>query len=351
MRLPPSILTTACIFVTALTGTLISPPQLMAQPTPTTIQPNENLVVEGIPPLPTTIAQQVDRYTQFRAASLSTWHPMKREMLISTRFADVAQVHQLQMPMGARQQLTFFPERVSGASFQPTEGKYFVFSKDVGGNEFAQNYRYDLETGDVTLLTDGKSKNSRGTWSRQGDRMVYSSTRRTGKDTDFYIIDPLHPEAHRLLCQNSGGGWMAMDWSPDDTTILAMEYVSINESYLWTIDRKTGQKTRLTPKGKIPTVSYRSANFSHDGKGLYVILDQDSEFQRLAYWDFGTQQYTDLSRDIPWDVEDFALSHDGKYLAFTSNENGASVLHILDTATQQPITLPKLPVGLVFSLT
>jgi dipeptidyl aminopeptidase/acylaminoacyl peptidase len=339
-----------CLFATIFTAVALPAPALMGQ-TAAPIQPNENLVVEGIPAIPGTIAQAVDRYTQFRAASLSTWHPTQREMLISTRFADVAQVHQVQMPMGARQQLTFFPERVSGASFQPTDGKYFVFSKDIGGNEFAQNYRYDLVTGDVTLLTDGKSKNNRGTWSNRGDRMVYSSTRRTGKDTDFYVIDPLHPEANRLLCENLGGGWGLLDWSPDDTKILALEYVSINESYLWSIDAKSGAKTLITPKGQSPTISYGSARFSHDGKGLYMVANRDSEFQHLAYLDLATQQQQDLSRNIPWDVEDFDLSHDGKYLAFTTNEDGASVLHVLDTATGKPIALPKLPVGLVFGIT
>ncbi|WP_264324692.1 S9 family peptidase [Romeriopsis navalis] len=322
----------------------------MAQTPAETIQPNENLVIEGIPAIPQTVAQQVARYTQFRSASLSTWHPIKREMLISTRFADVAQVHQVQSPLGARQQLTFYPERIRGASFQPTEGKYFVFSKDAGGNEFAQNYRYDRATGDVTLLTDGVSKNSRGVWSSQGDRMVYSSTRRTGKDNDFYIIDPQDPTSNRLLAQNQGGGWWAMDWSPDDQQILALEYVSINESYLWTIDVASGEKTLITPKDQSPTVYYGGGIFSRDGQGLYVMTDQDSEFQRLAYYDLSTQKYTYLTSEIPWGVENFDLSHDGKYLAFTTNEDGASVLRVLDTATQKEIPLPQLPVGLVFRI-
>ncbi|NJN49090.1 MAG: hypothetical protein HC805_04005 [Alkalinema sp. RL_2_19] len=345
MRLPLSL------FVAMFTAVSLQAPAIMAQiAAPAIIQPNENLVIEGIPTLPQTLAQSVDRYTQLRSASLATWHPTKREMLISTRFADVSQIHQVQIPLGARQQLTFFPERVSGASFQPTTGNYFVFSKDTGGNEFAQNYRYDLATGDVTLLTDGKSKNSRGAWSSRGDRMVYASTRRTGKDNDFYIIDPVNPDSNRLLTENQGGGWWVMDWSPDDQQILAMEYVSINESYLWSIDAQSGKKTLITPKEQSPTVSYRGGIFSQDGKGLYVVVDKDSEFQRLAYLDLATKQHSYLTADIPWDVEDYDLSHDGKYLAFTTNEDGASVLRVLATATQREIKLPKLPVGLVFRL-
>jgi hypothetical protein len=68
------------------------------------IVPNENLVVEGVPPIPNELANTVARYTQFRSASLSSWHPTKKEMLISTRFGEVAQIHRVKFPLGARQQ-------------------------------------------------------------------------------------------------------------------------------------------------------------------------------------------------------------------------------------------------------
>ncbi|HTD53301.1 MAG TPA: hypothetical protein VK780_09770, partial [Thermoanaerobaculia bacterium] len=146
------------------------------------IAPNENLVAEGIPTIPASIAEAVRPYTEVRAASFASWHPIRREMLITTRFADTNQVHRVAQPGGDRKQLTFFPERVAGASYQPTRGDYFVFVKDVGGGEFFQIYRDDVATGAVTLLTDGKSRNLLGAWSHQGDRIAYTSTRRNGAD-------------------------------------------------------------------------------------------------------------------------------------------------------------------------
>lgn len=334
---------------TILAVVLVSSSMVFAQSA--AIAPNENLVSEGIPAIPAALAETVDRYTQFRSASLSSWHPTRREMLISTRFADTPQVHLVKFPLGSRQQMTFFPERVGGATYQPTQGNYFVFSKDIGGNEFNQNYRYDFKTGDVTLLTDGKSKNSRGAWSNRGDRMIYTSTRRTGKDTDFYSIDPANPQSDRLLSTVEGGGWGGLSWSPDDRQLLIQEYVSVNESYLWLLDTQSGQKTLITPKGGKEKISYEGGVFSKDGKGLYVVSDRASEFSRLSYIDLATSQPTYLTSQIPWDVEDFDLSEDGKHLAFVTNEDGASVLHVLDTATRKEISLPKLPVGLVYGIT
>ena len=121
------------------------------------IAPNENLVVDGIPSIPAEIAAAVGRYTEFRAASLLSWHPAYHDMLISTRFGDVPQIHLVRSPGGARTQLTFFPERIVGGSYNPAHGKYFVFSKDVGGGEWYQNFRYDIATGEIAMITDGKS--------------------------------------------------------------------------------------------------------------------------------------------------------------------------------------------------
>src|SRR5271167_613341 len=169
------------------------------------IVPNENLVVEGIPKIPAALADSVGRYSEFRAAFVASWHPAKRELLVQTRFADTVQIHQVKFPGGARTQLTFFPDRVGGATYQPVNGDSFLFTKDVGGGEFFQVYRYDLATGDVTLLTDGKSRNTGPHWSYQGDRIAYGSTRRSGNDVDIWVVNATDPASAHMVAQLEGG--------------------------------------------------------------------------------------------------------------------------------------------------
>jgi dipeptidyl aminopeptidase/acylaminoacyl peptidase len=312
------------------------------------LTPADNLIVDGVPTIPSSIVDGVGRYTEFRSAGFSGWHPKKLEMLISTRFGDVPQVHWVSMPGGARKQMTFFPERVAGASFQPTHGEYFLFMKDLGGGEWFQIYRYDVATGAITLLTDGKSRNSFGAWSTKGDRLAYTSTRRNGKDADFYIIDPMNPSSNKMLAQlDEGEAWNVIDWSPDDKWILAERGVSINESYLWLFNAETGEKTIVTPKGDGETVAYGQAEFSKDGKGLYVTTDRESEFLRLAYVDLATKTHTYFSDHIKWDVSQFEISPDGKRIAFVTNEDGMSVLRIVNLATRKEERLPQVPVGVM----
>ena len=222
--------------------------------------------------------------------------------------------------------------------------------KDVGGGEWYQLYRYDMKTGDVTRLTDGKSRNLMGPWSSDGDRIAYMSTRRTVKDTDLWVMTPADPKTDHLLTQLSGGGWRPEDWSPDDKKILLLEELSINESYLWLVDTATGQKSELTPRHAAEKVSYGEARFSKDGKGIYVTTDKDSEFHRLAYIDLETKQPTYLTTPIHWDVESFDLAHDGKLLAFVTDEEGLSVVHVRDTTNGKEMPLPHIPTGVVDGL-
>ncbi|HEX5732135.1 MAG TPA: prolyl oligopeptidase family serine peptidase [Blastocatellia bacterium] len=315
------------------------------------IVPGDNLVVEGIPKIPASLAEDVSRYTKGRAAELLSWHPVKREMLIVTFFGNTPQVHQVKSPGAARTQLTFYEDRVGrGVSYQPRRGGYFVFSKDTGGDQNYQNYRYDFSNGAITLLTDGKSKNSPGVWSHGGDRQVYGSTRRTGKDVDLYVIDPSNPLSNRMLAQLEGGGWSALDWSPDDRKILAVEQISINESYLWLFDVASGEKTLLTPKGGTEKVSYSSGRFTKDGSGVYVITDKDSEFRRLAVVDLATRRHRFLTSHIMWDVNEFEPSPDGKTFALVTNEDGITTLHLLDAITGKEKPLPGFPAGYVLGL-
>jgi len=312
--------------------------------------PGDNLVLDGIPKIPAGLVGATDRYTQARSANLINWHPVRREMLIRTRFADTFQIHLVKMPGGARTQMTFFPEPVNQASFHPKQGDYFVYSKDIGGNEFYQLYRFDLATGKSALITDGHSRNIQGRWSSAGDRMAYTSTRRNGKDLDIYVVNPADPKSDRMLVQLQGGGWNVLDWSPDDRAILVMELVSANESYLWQFDSSSGEKTLLTPKDQPEKSLYSAALFAKSGKGIYLTTDSGSDFQRLGYFDPAARKATFLTTAIPWDVEGFDLSSDGKWIAFVTNEDGASVLRLLDTATGREKPMPRLPNGIVTEL-
>jgi dipeptidyl aminopeptidase/acylaminoacyl peptidase len=307
----------------------------------------ESIAADGVPKIPATLVETAGRYGAYRSASLADWNPVKREMLIATRFGDTPQLHLVSAPGGERHQLTFFPDAVTNARFHPNGGDYIVFSKDIGGGEWYQLHRYDLKSGDVTLLTDGKARNLMGPWSSKGDEIAYMSTRRTGKDTDLWVMNPSDPKTDRLLTKLEGGGWEPLDWSPDDKHILLLEGLSINESYLWLVDSTTGEKAEITPRDAKEKISYADGQFSKDGKGILATMDKESQFHRLAYIDLGAKKERYLTSDIAWDVQSFQLSHDGRHLAFVTNEDGVSVVHVRTGNFDKDMALRKLPSGVL----
>ena len=309
----------------------------------------ENLVMEGVPAVSAELKTDVGRYLEFRAAAFADWHPKRREMLVTTRFADAAQLHLVKAPGGARRQLTFTAEPVPGGSFDPLAGEFLVFAQDKGGAESYQLYRYDFADGRITLLTDGKSRNTNPVWSKSGQWLAYASTRRNGRDTDIYVMNPREPKTDRLLTRVEGGGWSVLDWSRDEQKLLLVESLSINESRLYLGDVKTGAKELLTPKSA-ENVSWAGGLFAKDGKSLFVRTDKDSEFLRLCRLELATRKLTPLTGRVRGDVEALDLSPDGKKLAFVSSEAGVSVLHLIDAHSGHEFHLPKLPLGVIGGL-
>ena len=312
-------------------------------------QTPDNLVVEGIPPFNTDLKREAGRYLEFRTAAFSGWHPKQRQMLVVTRFADAAQLHLVSHPGGARRQVTFLSEPVAGGSFDPSAGEFAVFLQDAGGGEFFQLYRFDFADGRVALLTDGKSRNSAPTWSNDGNWIAYTSTRRNGRDTDVYVMNPREPKSDRLVAQLTGGGWSVMDWSPADSKLLLGDYISINESRLHQCDVRTGGLEPLTASAG-DKVAWSAGLFARDDHSLFVITDKDSEFQRLGRLELATRKLTPLSAAIRGDVEHLDLSRDGRKLAFVSNESGVSKLHLIETRSGRELRVPPLPLGVITGL-
>jgi dipeptidyl aminopeptidase/acylaminoacyl peptidase len=311
------------------------------------LAPPAALKTDGVPPIPAELADELAQYNESRSATLADWHPTRREMLIHTRFGDTVQVHRVAFPGGARQQLTFFPERVTDARYNPAAGDTFLFSKDVGGGEWFQIFRFDAKTGRSALITDGESRSEGFLWADSGKSVAIGTVPRGSAERTISILDSANPASRRVLMKETGG-WGVHDWSPDEKSLLVGQYKSINDAALYRVDVVTGAKTLLSPDRL--GVFYGGAEFSADGRGAYLVTNDGSEFKRLAWMDLATKKVSFLRPDIKWDIGDLALSRDGKHLAYLANEDGTSVLRVLDTGTKQDVALPKLPLGVITSL-
>ncbi len=309
------------------------------------LRPTENLKVEGIPDIPLDLVDSVRLYTEARGASALDWHPSDRSMLVSTRFGNSNQVHRVAMPGGARYQVTFYQEPVGSAEYLPNDPSSFLFTRDTGGNEFAQIFRFDLPSGTATLLTDGgRSQNGGWVWDRTKTKIIYTSTRRNGADRDLWLMDPKDPASNRLVFELTGGGWSVTDWSPDNQQVLIQETLSVNQSNLYIGDVATGKLRPITdPKEQ---VSYDAPRFTRDGKGIWVGSDREGEFSQLVRIDLDTRATESITKEFDWDVEASQLSEDRSRIAFSINRNGISEVYIYDVESKSKRKVEGLPVGI-----
>src|SRR5580698_5043000 len=308
-----------------------------------------SLTFENIPEPAAELVEKLNAYLGGRQATPLGFSP-KGQLLIATRFGDVDQLHLLERPGGERRQLTFFNEPVTQAAFSPDPLRSaYVYLKDAGGNENTQLYYQRLGEPSQKLLSDGKSVNGAPVWSNAGREVAFFSTARDGVSHDIDIVDPETGSLPRLAVTGDTGDWYPLDWSPDDRKLLVLKSVSISEAYLYVIDVYTGQRREVDPVAA--KVGIAGAKFSRDGQGVYLISDRDSEFLQLRYVNLFSGEKTVISGRLSWDIEELALSRDGHYLAYTSNEAGIDKLNVLDLRTHQDLIPPKLPAaGIIESL-
>ena len=340
----PRVLTTllpAYLLLSAAAAQAQQPPGLPSH------QERGNLILEGVPAPDPAMAARLERYQHSRQASFLDWLP-DGSMLVATRFGEVEQVHRVAAPLGMREQLTFSPEPVSVARAPRTSsGNGFVFLKDQGGDENAQVF-YTAGDGSVRQLTKGNFLHSTPTWAHDGKRVAFSGNERDNMSYDVYVADISTATAPRLVVGGQQDTWYPLDWSADDSKLLLWKYVSVNESYLYVADVATGAVTAVDPSGR--KIGIRSAKFAPDGRGIYLITDADSEFAQLHYIDPVTHEERKVSPDLQWDIEDFDVSGDGRYIAYVVNEDGHSRLTVLDTVQRIELTPPGIPDGQISNI-
>jgi len=311
---------------------------------------NGNLIMEDIPAIPEQIVNDLNRFQNVRSASFRDWTGNGQGVYVSTRFGDVSQIHRVDMPGGARAQITFYKEPVGGVSRQPG-GRNLIFTRDTGGSEFTQIFMLDPANGTTTLLTDGESRNGATHWDRQGRKVAYQSTRRNGASNDVWLMDPTDPENAELVLESPDGTWWGpADFSASGSKLLISNYVSVADSRIHLLDLDSRQHQRLAGGSQETSANY-PIGFDAGGGGFWLISNQGGEFLQLAWQSMAAGAEPEvITADIPWDVNNAEISHDRRQIAFAVNEDGRSRLYLLDTASREYRLVDNIPTGLVFGL-
>ena len=346
------------------------PPAAPAQSTPAVaaapavgsgdwVQPNDKLVLQGIPPIPASVVQDVARYADFRGHGFVDWHPSRREMLVSHRKAGAStpQIYRLAAPMGELEQLTDFAEPVWQASYEPRTGDSIVFERSTGGDEASQIYRLDLATRQVTVVSEPDMRHDLAGWLNLSSRLIYSSVpldrtaaggRRAEIVQTLTLVDPANPDGRRKLAELPGGGWDVGSASWDDRRLVLNRLYSANHSEVWLLDLAGGERTRvLPPPGSNDKAVHLASVWKRDNSGFFFVSDRSGEFRELMFYSLADARIVPITRHIKGDIEGASLSHDGRLLAVRAKVEGRTNLVFFDTDAFNELPSPALPEGSV----
>lgn len=323
-----------------------------------------NLILENVPDMPVARAEDLQHGQEGRAAVFLDWAGDETGMLIATRLTDVGQIYRVAMPLAAPRPLTAFPKALNTSAVVQPHGEGFVYFKDEDGDEYFQLYFHTVRTGRKTLITDGKkSRNLGALWSKDGRQLAYVHI---PEGTKRYQIRIARAETLKLpkTILDREDDFSIEDWSADGRMLLLRRYVSKTESYLYTLSVTDGRLRQInsqpTGAAKIaygggrysvsvlpPIGPPKGGRFSANGRSVYAICDQDSEFDRLVKIDIATATQTVLTKNRSWGVEAFELSPDGQSIVYSVNEDGISRLHVMDASTGAALPAPSLPAGVI----
>ncbi|MFU8876796.1 MAG: prolyl oligopeptidase family serine peptidase, partial [Wenzhouxiangellaceae bacterium] len=310
-----------------------------------------NVILEDVPEIPDEIRAALQRYQNTRSAGLADWSSDGASIYISTRFAEVNQLHRVDQPGGARHQLTWFDEPIGGVSRRPGH-ETLAFLMDEGGSEFSQIFLFEPGDGSYRMISDGQSRNQSLTWSDDGRYLAFTSTRRNGRSNDVWMFDfeaggEPRPTEQLILESPDGFAWAAVDFAPDNARVLIQQYISINDSRIFLLDLADGSLTPIAGGDEAPSANH-AYSFTADGRAVLFGTDAGSEHIRLAR--IGLEEGARpqiLTPDIEWSVEGLTLNHARDGGVFSVNEGGISRLYRFDPASGDYRAIEGVPEGVI----
>jgi len=311
-------------------------------------QARGTLIFDGVPAIDPTLGARIADYLVGRDASFAAWLP-DDSLLISTRFADVPQVHRVIAPLGMREQLTWYPDpitKVLTSPAGPADG--FAFLKGQNADAQPQLYYYSFATHGARMLSGGSGPHGSPLWSPDGQHLVFTGNDRAAAITDIYMSDLGASTAPRLIVAGRDRPWFPLDWSADGQKLLLWQPGANQDSSLFIADVNTGSVLPAEAGG--PHLGIRHARFSADGRGIYISSVDDGDFSELRFLDLVTHQARELTAAIPWDIVDFQIGVDGRYLAYVANDSGRDHLTVLDNQLKLELSPAGLPEGRITGL-
>jgi dipeptidyl aminopeptidase/acylaminoacyl peptidase len=290
------------------------------------------------------------RYTieQFMATTSvggASFSADEQRLLFSSNETGIFNVYSVPVAGGPATRITSSStDSTYAVSYFPLDDR-ILFTRDQGGNELNHLYVRAPDGTEKDLTPGEKLKASFRGWTPAGDAFYVATNERDARYFDLYRYDA-KTYARKVAYQDEVG--YELGPISDDGRWLALvkpRGTSDSDLYLW--DATTREVKHLSPhQGQ---ADYRPADFDPASKFLYYTTNDGGEFARVRRYDLAAGKHEEVEK-ADWDVWYTYFSHQGRYRVTGINEDARTVIRVQDTASGQPVALPRLPGGDVTGL-
>ena len=224
-------------------------------------------------------------------------------------------------------------------SYFPQDDR-ILYTRDHAGDENNHLYVRELDGTEKDLTPGEKIKAQFGGWTQEGNGFFVLTNERDPKFFDLYLVRAT--DYQRMTVYQDTAGYTVSDVSPDRRWVTLEKTNTQADNNLYLHDTKTEETKLLSPHTDV--ASFSSSGFDPDSKWLYFVTDEGTEFKHLSRYELATGKTEEVEKP-EWDVTFSGLSHAGRYRVTSTNEDGRTVVRLIDNQTGKSVSVPGLPAG------
>jgi dipeptidyl aminopeptidase/acylaminoacyl peptidase len=292
----------------------------------------------------------LDRFLAHRSYAQPAFLPRTKDLVYLANTSGQFNVWRQSVPaagrLGHEIQLTGLEDWSAKMQFPDPAGAEVLLFADKDGDENYQIFSVDPVGGwHIPLVHEPgvKHKYGRESYSPDGKYFAYSSNDRDPGEMDLAIFDRAKGQAKVLL---TGGDYMVGSWAPDSRRLLVIDENGGDDNNLFLLDIKKRTSKLLSPHND--KSFFIPGPWDRSGKGFFIITNANREFKAIGHVDIGSIK-TRLIETPEWDVEDVALSPNGRVLVWVVNENGSFTIYFKDLVRETPLRLPLKTSGVLYA--
>jgi dipeptidyl aminopeptidase/acylaminoacyl peptidase len=226
-------------------------------------------------------------------------------------------------------------------SYFPNDDR-ILFTRDSGGDENNHLFVREQDGKERDLTPGEKLKATFLDWNPDGSAFYVTTNERDPKFFDLYRYDA-KTYARTMLFKNEKA-YSIEAVSRDEKWIALGKTNTTIDSDIFLHDVAKNETRHISMHSG--SVRYGAESFDPASKRLFFLTDEGSEFARIKTYDLATGEMREHEK-ANWDIAYTYFSRDGRYRVTGINEDGSTVIRVVEGAAEKPVALPKLPGGAI----